>query len=203
MSTTLTTPPRPQVPPVPVRRFTVDEYHRMIQTGILGPNDRVELLEGWIVPKMPRKPPHDAIVSLILNRVLAPRLPDGWFARGQSAITTADSEPKPDLAVVRGAERDYLTRHPEPADMALVIEVSDTTLASDRSLKVRLYASAAIPVYWIVNLVDLRIEVFTNPTGPATSPSYRTRQDFGPADLVPLIIDGQDLGPIAGRDLLP
>lgn len=103
----------------------------------------MELLEGWIVPKMPRKPPCDAIISLVLN----PRLLPGWFACGQSAITTAGSETEPDIAIVRGAERDYLTRHPEPIDIALVIEVSDTSLARDQSLKARLNASEAIPIY--------------------------------------------------------
>ncbi len=77
----------PVVPPVPVRRFTVDEYHQMIRAGILGEDDDVELLEGWIVPKMPRNPAHDALIAWVHNRVLAPRLREGWYCRGQSAIT--------------------------------------------------------------------------------------------------------------------
>src|SRR5260370_38754152 len=83
----------PIIPPVPVRRFTVDEYHQMIQAGILGEDDNVELLEGWIVPKMPRNPAHDAVISWITNRQLTPRLSTGWFCRAQSATTTSDSEP--------------------------------------------------------------------------------------------------------------
>ena len=94
----------PVVPPVPVRRFTVDEYHQMIRAGILGEDDNVELLEGWIVPKMPRNPAHDALIAWVHNRVLAPRLREGWYCRGQSAITTPDSEPEPDLAVIRGSD---------------------------------------------------------------------------------------------------
>ena len=70
----------PVVPPVPVRRFTVDEYHQMIRAGILGEDDNVELLEGWIVPKMPRNPAHDALIAWVHNRVLAPRLREGWSA---------------------------------------------------------------------------------------------------------------------------
>ena len=102
-------PPLPAiVPPLPVRRFTVEEYHQMIQAGVLGEDDDVELLEGWIVPKMARNPAHDAVVSMVMVDVLTPRLPKGWFCRGQSAITTADSEPEPDVAVVRGSTRDYL-----------------------------------------------------------------------------------------------
>src|SRR5438128_3370052 len=98
-------------PPFPVRRFTVDEYHRMIQAGVLTENDRVELLEGWIVPKMPHNPPHDGTISLVLRR-LCTSLPDDWIVRAQSAITLPDSETEPDLAVVRGPESRYLSRHP-------------------------------------------------------------------------------------------
>ncbi len=192
----------PVVPPVPVRRFTVDEYHQMIQAGILGENDNVELLEGWIVPKMPRNPVHDALISWVHNRVLAPRL-RGWFCRGQSAIITPDSEPEPDLAVIRGSERDYLSRHPGPADTALAVEVADSSLARDRSIKARLYASAGVPLYWIINLVDDQIEVYTQPTGPGPAPDYRVRQDYKRTDLVPLVIDGIEMGPIPGGDLLP
>jgi hypothetical protein len=82
----------PVVPPVPVRRFTVDEYHQMIQAGILGEDDNVELLERWIVPKMPRNPAHDALIAWVHNPVLAPRLREGWYCRGQSAITTPDRD---------------------------------------------------------------------------------------------------------------
>ena len=138
----------------------------MIQAGILGEDDNVELLEGWIVPKMARNPAHDAMISMIMIDVLPPRLPKGWFCRGQSAITTTDSEPEPDIAVVRGTPRDYLARHPGPADMVLVIEVAESSLPRDRSHKGRIYAAASVPVYWIINLVDPQVEVYTDPTGP-------------------------------------
>jgi Uma2 family endonuclease len=197
-------PPLPAViPPFPVRRFTVDEYHQMIQTGILGDDDDDELLEGWIVPKMPRNPPHDAMISIIMMDVLTPRLPAGLHCRGQSAITTSDSEPEPDIAVVRGPKRHYLVRHPGPADMALVVEVADSSLPRDRSLKAQIYARASVPVYWIVNLVDHQLEVYTDPTGPDASPTYRARQDYRSGDMVPFVVDGRELGPIPAQDLLP
>ena len=124
-----TTPLLPAIPPpLPVHRFTVDEYHQLIQMGVLDEDDDVELLEGWIVPKMRRTPTHDAVISWIMNRRLTPMLPKGWSCRGQSAIVTAESEPEPDIAVVRGSELDYLSRHPGSVDMALVIEVADSTL---------------------------------------------------------------------------
>src|SRR5579862_9140639 len=86
-----------RIPPFPVRPFTVDEYHRMIDADVLDEGDAVELLEGWIVPKMPRNPPHDATIGLA-DDALRIRLPAGWHVRLQSAITTSDSEPEPDLA---------------------------------------------------------------------------------------------------------
>jgi Uma2 family endonuclease len=193
----------PILPPLPIRRFTVDEYHQVIQAGVLGEDDDVELLEGWIVPKMARNPAHDAVVSWIMNRRIAPLLPAGWFCRAQSAITTDDSEPEPDIALVRGAELDYVARHPNPTDIALLVEVSDSSLSRDRSHKGGIYAMAAVPVYWIINLVDQQVEVYTDPTGPDAWPVYRVRQDYHLGDSVPLVIDGRDLGPIAVRELLP
>jgi len=204
MSIATALPPLPPiVPPVPVRRFTVDEYHQMIQAGILGEDDAVELLEGWIVPKMGRSPAHDAMISVIMDDVLVARLPKRWFCRVKSGMTTATSEPEPDIAVVRGFELDYLTRHPGPADMALVIEVADSSLSRDRSLKGRIYAAAAVPVYWIINLVDGQVEVYTDPTGPDAAPVYRVRQDYRIGDSVPFVVDGRELGPIPAQELLP
>jgi Uma2 family endonuclease len=193
----------PIVPPVPVRRFTVDEYHQMIQAGILGEDDNVELLEGWIVPQTARGPAHDAIISVIMNVVLEMRLPSGWFGRVRSGRTTTDSEPEPDVVAVRGGPRAYFARHPGPADMALVIEVADASLSRDRSLKGRIYAAANVPVYWIINLVDNLVEVYTDPTGPDPVPVYRVRQDYRIGDLVPFVIDGRDLVPISAQELLP
>jgi Uma2 family endonuclease len=134
------------LPPYPVCRFTVDEYHRMIQAGILTEEDPVELLEGWIVPKMPRNPPHDGTIEMA-EEAIRRRLPPGWRIRIQSAITTDDSEPEPDLAIVCGGVRTYVTRHPGAADIAVVIEVADAMLARDRREKNRLYARAGISCY--------------------------------------------------------
>ena len=204
MSVATTLPSLPAIlPPLPVRRFTVDEYHHLISARVLGEDEDVELLEGWIVPKMPKTPTHDAIESAVMIDVLTPRLLNGWFCRGQSAITTADSEPEPDIAVVRGTPREYLGRHPSPADMALVVEVSDSSLQRDRVHKGRLYATAGIPVYAIVNLVDHQVEIYTDPTGPDSAPLYRIRRDYRTGDLVPFVVDGRGLGPIAAEELLP
>src|SRR5438874_7906445 len=106
-----------ELPTRPLRRFTVAEYHRLIDAGVFRHDERFELLEGLIVVKMTRYPPHDGTISLVQEQ-LDLVLPRGWYCRIQSAVTTQDSEPEPDLAVVRGARRSYLARHPRAGDTA-------------------------------------------------------------------------------------
>jgi len=158
------------VPFVP-RRFTVEEYHRLGEIGVLTEDDRVELLEGVITPKMMHNPPHDSTIMQI-EEVLRPRITTGWTIRIQSSLTTADSEPEPDLTIVRGRARDYVRRHPEAADVAMVIEVADASLLRDRA-KARLYARAGMPMYWIVNLVDKQIEVHCQPLCTDETATYQ------------------------------
>lgn len=161
------------VPDERLHRFSVAQYHQLIEGGILGPNERVELLEGWIVEKMTRKPIHDATIQQIIDGAMK-RLPNDWSCRPQCAITTLESEPEPDFAIVRGSAKDYRHRHPGPADVGLVIEVADSSLALDRDWKIRIYGRAGIRNYWIVNLIEWTVEVFTDPTGDADNPTYRT-----------------------------
>ena len=200
--TTLVSPPAVLSAPGSLRRFSVEEYHQMIQAGILDENDNAELIEGYVVNKMSRNPPHDSAIR-ILSKHLERMLPPGWDYRGQSAITLSDSEPEPDLAVVRGDERTYGTRHPGAADTGFVVEVSDSTLAWDRSEKARIYARAGIETYWIVNLVDRRLEVHTGPSGPTASPCYARRDDIPIGGSVPLVLDGVVIAALAVSDLLP
>jgi hypothetical protein len=172
----------------------------MIETGILTENDRVELLEGWIVPKMPHNPPRDGTVWLVQTALLA-KLPPEWILRIQSAITTPDSEPEPDLAVARGPGLRYFTVHPQPRDIALVVEVSDTTLLQDRDEKGRLYARVHLPIYWIVNLPDSRVEVYTQPKA-GKKPSYRKCKNYSGSQEVPIVLDGVKIGEIPAWELL-
>jgi hypothetical protein len=185
---------------LPLYRFTVGQYHRMVEAGILGPNDRVELVEGWIIAKMPRKPPHDATIARI-NRRLTPVLPDEWLLRVQSAITLRDSEPEPDLAIVRGPEEVYFEHHPRPRDIGLLIEVADSTLLSDRQTKGGLYAQARIARYWIINLVASVVQVYTQPRA-GKFPAYRQQHDHGKEDVVPLILGDEELEQIPVRELI-
>lgn len=192
----------PAVPDEPIYRLSVAQYHQMIQAGILTDDDAVELLEGWLVQKMGKNPPH-SYATRQLRKGLEGVVPAGWFVDSQEPVTDDTSEPEPDATVIRGTPRDYLERHPVPGDTALVGEVSDTTLRRDRGFKKRIYAAARIAVYWIVNLVDRQIEVYTDPTGPANPPDYRQRQDYRPGDLVPVVIDGREVGRVAVNDILP
>ncbi len=191
-----------QMPPEPVRRFTVEEYHGMIKAGIIPEDDQVELLEGWLVPKMTRNAPHDLAVALGEEEI-AKRLPAEYSRWIKSGTTTTDSEPEPDIAVVRGPKRRYAQHHPKPEDMVLIVEVSDTSPQRDRAIKQRVYARAAVPVYWIVNIPDMHIEVYTDPDPSAADPCFRRRQDFGPNESVPLVLDGKEIDRIPVRDLLP
>jgi hypothetical protein len=195
-------PPFGPPPPFPVHRLTVDQYHQMIQAAILSENDRVELLDGWIVPKMPHDPTHDGAIDKSHDAILDV-LPPGWRIRTQEAITTADSEPEPDLAVVpRPADR-FVRRHPTPADIALLIEISDSTLDFDRNSKGPSYARAGMVIYWIVNLVNRQVEVYTDPTGPDAAPRYRNRQDYPLGESVPVVINGVEVGKVPVQALLP
>ena len=107
------------------------------------------------------------------------------------------------VTIVRGETRQYLDRHPGPQDVALVVEVADSSLQRDRSLKKRLYAEARIPVYWIVNLLANQIEVYSEPSGPHEQPDYQQQQIYGLADTVPVVIEGSEVGRLLVQDLLP
>lgn len=181
-----------------VWKFSVGQYHEMINAEILGEDDPIELLEGILVTKMPKNPPHSLVTHLI-REALARLISLGWCVSAQEPITLTDSEPEPDVAVVQGSPRQYADRHPGAEETALVIEVADSTLSRDRGLKKRIYARAGIPIYWIVNLVERKIEVYSEPSGS----DYQQRQDFESDAEITVMIEGRELGRIAVSDLLP
>ena len=183
-------------------RLSIDQYHAIIQAGILTDDDSVELLEGWLVFKMPKNPPHRATTRLV-RTALENILPAGWYVDSQQPITLSNSEPEPDIVVVRGDTRQYLDRHPGAGDIALIIEVSDTTLQRDRTVKKRIYAGAGISIYWIVNLVEEQVEVYSQPLVEVEQPDYSQRLDFGRSAVIPIIIEGIEIGAIAVDALLP
>ena len=186
----------------PVHRFTVVRYDRLIRDGGITDEDKVELLDGVIYDQMPHNAPHNSCVYRLHTRLLLMLAPLGLVVRCQSAVTFPASVPEPDVAVVPGPESLYNDVRPDARDLAVVIEVSDTTLARDRGLKLRVYARSKVPVYWIVNLVDGVVEVYTNPRGGRT-PAYRTRTDYAPGQSVPVMIGKKAVGSVPVSELLP
>lgn len=184
----------------PLWRMSVEQYHAMLRQGILSDGDPLELLDGLLVRKMTQNPPHRLAVEL-LNTALRSILPVGWHAQAQAPLTLSTSEPEPDGMVVRGTPRDYATRHPSANDAALVIEVADATLAQDRKIKGPIYAAASVQVYWIVNLVEERVEVFSQPRREPAG--YALRREFRRGQSLPIALDGLQIGAIAVDDLLP
>ncbi len=123
----------------------------------------------------------------------------------QITMPIGDSEPEPDVQVTAVEIPTTYARHPGPQDMALVVEVSESSLARRSRIQETSLRHQGVPVYWIVNLVDRRLEVYSEPSGPADAPDYRRRQIFGPGQRVPLILDGREVGCDRGAflDLLP
>src|SRR5947209_7775387 len=112
----------PVIPSDPVYPLSVEQYHAMISGGVITENDPVELLEGVLVFKMPKNPPHTYAMESA-QEIIRPMLPVGWFYRAQEPITLEDGEPEPDGVVVRGSRADFRSRHPGPSDVALLIEL--------------------------------------------------------------------------------
>src|SRR5262245_28786833 len=125
----------------PPRRFSVADYHKMIDAGILTPDDRVELLEGWIVKKVKQSPPHCSTISRVISQFRG-LCRDNWTMHVNSPVTLDDSEPEPSITLARGPLDFYDTRHPGPADICVLIEVGDSNALADRRYKGTLYARA-------------------------------------------------------------
>ncbi len=157
----------------PLVPITVEQFHQMIRAGILQDGDPIELIDGLLVRKdrsargenlLTHNPRHALFVSR-LHRLLTLFCESaGCYLRIQLPVTLSSiNAPEPDVAVVRGTEEDYADRHPGAGDLLLAIEVADSSLGSDRSTKQRLYASAAIARYWLINLPESQIEVYELP----------------------------------------
>jgi len=185
--------------PAPLYRMTLEQYEAMVDSGAFTKRDRFHLINGYLVAKMTQRTPHvtaDDLCGTALDR----QLPAGWYVRPAKPVRlpASSSEPEPDRCVVRGGIRDYSKRHPGPADVALVVEIADSSLAEDRKMA-EIYGSAGIPVYWIVNLVDGQVEVYANP-GPL---GYGSMEVLMPGHVLPVMIDGVEVGQIAVADILP
>jgi Uma2 family endonuclease len=178
--------------------FSVDQYLRMAEAGILPHDQRTELLEGIIVKMSPQGPEHSFFL-LQVAQVLGHLVPPTFHLRAQLPLLSATSEPEPDLAIVRGSHADYRAGHPTISQAALVIEIADTSLQIDRRLKANIYATGGAGEYWILNLVDRTLEVYAIKDRQLLSPSPTTLRG---EEQVLLQLDGVQVGKIPLRDLL-
>ena len=172
----------------------------MIDDGTIGEDDQVELIEGQVVAKMPKKPPH-RVGTRKTFKALKRVVPAGWHVTKEEAVVLGPrSKPEPDVAVIRSELEFDTSRDATAADCCLVVEVAERSLATDRGKKLQGYARSGIPVYWIVNVKDNQVELYTDPDPAGT---YKSRVDYRPGADIPVVIDGQDVGRIAVADLLP
>ena len=178
----------------------------MVRKGFLDEDEPVELLNGVLVTKMPKNPPH-RVATRKTVRGLERLLPAGWIVqKEESLVMPPGNKWEPDVAVVRSELEFDSARDAPAAECCMVVEITETNLARARSEKLPAYAAAGIPVYWIVNLSggatsgSAVVEVYTDPD-PATG-RYRSRVDMQPGDDISVVIDGREVGRIAVADLL-
>jgi Uma2 family endonuclease len=181
---------------IDTRRWTREEYERLVEQGFFHPEDRLELVEGIIYEMTPQSSFHSTGIRFA-ESALRPVFVAGFDIRAQMPLALGfDSEPEPDIAVVLGTARDYLHSHPTSA--VLIVEIADSSLLHDRKRKSRLYARAEIPEYWIMNVMDWCLEVYREPkggvyrshtvlrAGDTISPVLRSDATILIADLLPL-----------------
>jgi Uma2 family endonuclease len=166
----------------PMLRLSCDRYHAMIAQGLLTREDRVELIDGFLITKMSIGPAHSHVRSK-LEKLLDRMFGDHAWVRGQEPITINEySEPEPDISVVIPPGEKYAVRHPIPEEVIFAVEVADTSLKYDRETKIPLYAACGIAEAWLVDLTSRTVTVFSQPVGA----TYASQRTFGAADLVPV-----------------
>jgi Uma2 family endonuclease len=186
-------------------RFDVRQFHRMMASGIFD-DQKVELVAGKIYP-MTDLPPHVFAVGRLYRYLLALLSVDHWTIQEEKPLLIGRYwAPKPDILVLRGDDQIYATRLPRPPDVALLIEVSDTTYHRDRGRKWRRYAAAGIPVYIIVRLkgADTVVDVWTSPMGRGRTARFTevVRYSARAGESVPIELDGRAFGEVADVDLV-
>jgi hypothetical protein len=182
-------------------RLSVEQYDQLARLGVLSRDDRVELIEGLLIEKMTKNERHITTTWLI-HRAISRILSDDWFAVTESPMAISRSEPEPDVMVLRGRIEDYFRRKPGAQDVALVVEVADSSYADDRARRA-MFAEAGIPFYWIATIPARRMEVHAEPELQGVAYSYRTSTEYGWDDAVPLRIDGQEIARLPVKNLMP
>ena len=187
---------------VALYRMTVKQFGKMIDANVFPDGARVELLGGLLVT-MTTNVPHDFIVTR-LSEMLRPLLPAAWSLREEKSVQLGRFwRPQPDISVLRDPAVAFSRRSPRGADVAMLVEVCDTSYVKDSRTKLRLYAAARIPVYWIVNIERRQVEVHTVPTGRGASARYEVTTIHPVTARPGVVLDGQDVGAIAVQELFP
>ena len=184
-------------------KLTIDQYMRISEKQILTDNDRrFELLDGIIVETMTKGAPHDFVVSQ-LGEVFRLVLPSHMSIREEKTLTLGEYWcPEPDLIVVFGRNSEFRQRHPIGGEVAMIIEVSDSTYLKDRGGKWIGYAGARLPVYWIVRLETGSVEVYTDPCGKEETAYYQNMTTYSIGESVPIQIGGRDIASIPVEEIL-
>lgn len=181
---------------VTAKRFTLAEYHQLTEIGFLKASDRVELIRGEIVHMASKGVAHEVCLT-DLNEELVTCLKGAAKVRCQSPISLPpNSEPEPDFTIVKNRLDRYFSGHPKPADVLLVIEVSDSSIAYDQTVKLSLYAENGIADYWIFNLLDAVLECYSDPYQSAQGKwAYRSKQIYLPTEtvMIPNVSEGRSL----------
>ena len=183
--------------------LTVAEYFRLIDAGEIDSSARVELWDGRIVDKMSKNPPHQATLTKLM-RLLFRLVPEGWFPTQESPVSIGGNKaPEPDAMILRGDLNDFSQRPPTGKDVALVVEVAESSLRRDLGAKKDAYAAEGIPYYWVVNLVERRVEVHSEPKTQGKHAKYDKVDFFHADDAVPVVLDGVEVGRIIVGEILP
>jgi Uma2 family endonuclease len=183
----------------PLYRMSIEKYEQLVASGVFTKRDKFQLVNGLLVAKMTKNPPHSIAKGRCvkaLDRIVSP---SGWHVRSEDPVRLPPcSEPEPDVCVVRGKDSDYGKQHPGADDVGLLVEIADTSVTLDRAMATT-WAAHGIPVYWIVNLVDHQVETYAQPTASG----YGVKQIYPRGQFVPVVLDGTTVGRLAVDDILP
>jgi Uma2 family endonuclease len=183
----------------PPHRITVDRFEKMIEAGVFGGPERVFLWDGRFYERMTPGISH-IYVATNLRRMMDRIAPEGWYCLQEQPIVVGTiNMPEPDISVVRGTFRDLRSRRMTTRDVSLVVEVSDSSLGFDSGAKLLAYAANGVPIYWIVNIPNQRIEVYSALDGDA----YGEHRSYAAGEDVTVVLDGREVARIAVDDILP
>jgi Uma2 family endonuclease len=196
MIATLTQPMMPKE-----RLLTPKEFMEIVYQGTLPDMEKLELIRGRMVEKMPKNAPHEFALMMMM-KLLFNLTHDKYCLRCQSSLILMDSVLEPDLALVIGPDRKYMVDHPTTADTLLVVEVSDSSLSFDLGDKLEAYALSKIREYWVVDIPNRQVHVFTQPKA-GKKPGYKSRVDYGEKDTIPVVIASEHVGQLAVKEILP